>query len=80
MAREVENNGVKYSLESRTDELYGSGVDVFMLNEDGTRIEESIAFVPGKDETASLILAQQWLKNTFPEELPSKGKKKIRDI
>ena len=75
MSQELENNGVKYSLESRIDELYGSGVDVFMLNEDGSHIEESIAFVPGKDDTASLILAQQWLKNTFPEELPSKGKK-----
>ena len=76
MLQELENNGVKYTLESRVDSLYGSGVDVFMLNQDGSRIEESIAFIPGKDETASLILAQQWLKNTFPEEIPSKGKKK----
>ena len=39
MSQELENNGVKYSLESRIDELYGSGVDVFMLNEDGSRFE-----------------------------------------
>ena len=70
MSQELENNGVKYSLESRIDELYGSGVDVFMLNEDGSRVEESIAFVPGKDDTASLILAQQWLKNTFQQVCP----------
>ena len=76
MSQEIENNGVKYTLETRIDGLYGSGVDVFMLNEDGTRIKGSIAFVPGKDETARLILAQQWLKNTFHEELSSKGKKK----
>ena len=72
---QLTNNGVKYNLEAREHDLYGFGVDVFMLEQVGDQPKEPIAFVPGKDENAATILTQQWLKIAFPAELP-KGKKK----
>ncbi len=72
---QVTNNGVNYNLEAREHDLYGFGVDVFMLEPDGAQPKEPIAFIPGKDEHAARIMTQQWLKIAFPAELP-KGKKK----
>lgn len=72
---QLTNNGVTYALETREHDLYGFGVDVFMLDRDGARPREPIAFIPGKDENAAAILTRQWLKIAFPAELP-KGKQK----
>ena len=72
---QVTNNGVKYHLEAREHDLYGFGVDVFMLDTDGDQPREPIAFIPGKDENAATVLTRQWLKIAFPAELP-KGKRK----
>lgn len=77
MALELENNGVKYVLEPRDHDLYGHGVDIFMLNVEGAKEpDEPIAFIPGEDDNAAQQLTQQWLKIAFPLELPTKGKKK----
>ena len=72
---QLTNNGVKYNLETREHDLYGFGVDVFMLEQVGDQPREPIAFIQGKNENAATILTQQWLKIAFPAELP-KGKKK----
>lgn len=72
---QVENNGVKYNLEPREHELYGYGVDVYMIEKSGGAQEEAIAFIPGRDVDSALLLTQQWLKVAFPEEMPGKKKK-----
>jgi len=72
---ELMHNGVKYLLEPRRHDLYGFGGDLYMTDGDGSRPKEPIAFIPGKDENAAALLAQQWLKIAFPLEAP-KGKKK----
>ncbi|MEK6711728.1 MAG: hypothetical protein AABZ64_14230 [Nitrospinota bacterium] len=72
---ELTHNGVKYFMEARQDDLYGMGGDLFMAEPDGSRPQEPIAFIPGKDEGTAALLAQQWLKVAFPAEAP-KGKKK----
>ncbi len=71
---EVSHNEVKYQLETRDHDLYGYGVDVFMMDSDGTRPRDPIAFVPGQDEKSALAQTRQWLKIAFPAEF--KGKKK----
>jgi len=73
---QLTHNGINYNLEARQHDLYGFGVDVYMLEKDGGKPKEPIAFIPGKDENAALLLTQQWLKIAFPAELPGKGKKK----
>lgn len=72
---QLTNNGVTYNLQTRDHDLYGFGVDVFMLDREGAQPKDPIAFIPGKDENAATILTRQWLKIAFPAELP-KGKKK----
>ncbi|MBI2177411.1 MAG: hypothetical protein HYU38_03555 [Candidatus Tectomicrobia bacterium] len=66
---------MKYLLEPRQHDLYGMGGDLYLAEGDGSRPKEPIAFIPGKDENAAALLAQQWLKVAFPAEAP-KGKKK----
>ncbi len=72
---EVSHNEVQYQLETREHNLYGFGVDVFMLEKDGGRPREPIAFIPGMDESAATAQTEQWLKITFPAELQGKKKK-----
>ncbi len=71
---EVSHNDVKYEMEPRDHDLYGFGVDVYMMEKDGRRPKEPIAFIPGRDESAAAMLTEQWLKAVFPAEL--QGKKK----
>ena len=71
----VSHNEVKYQLETREHDLYGFGVDVFMLEKDGGRPKEPIAFIPGSDESAATAKTAQWLKIAFPVELQGKKKK-----
>ena len=73
---ELSHNGVQYHLEERDSELYGFGVDVFMLEKDGARPKEPIAFIPGRDLDSASMLTQQWLKLAFPKEMPGKRKGK----
>ncbi|MFC1491142.1 hypothetical protein ACFLQ0_00940 [Nitrospinota bacterium] len=72
--QEVSHNEVKYQLETRDHDLYGFGVDVFMMETDGSRPKEPIAFIPGRDENSAVVQTQQWLKIAFPAE--PQGKKK----
>ena len=71
---EVSHNDVKYEMGPRDHDLYGFGVDVYMMEKDGSRPKEPIAFTPGRDEGAAAMLTEQWLKAVFPAEL--QGKKK----
>ncbi|MDA0999997.1 MAG: hypothetical protein O2807_05700 [bacterium] len=71
---QVENNSVKYNLNPREHELYGYGVDVYMIEKSGQAQEEPIAFIPGRDADSALLLTRQWLKVAFPAE--ASGKKK----
>ena len=72
---DVSHNEVKYELEARDHDLYGSGVDVYMLEEDGSRPRSPIAFITGRDENAAVAKTEQWLKLVFPAELQGKKKK-----
>lgn len=72
---EVSHNDVKYALELRDHDLYGFGVDVYMMEKDGGRPKSPIAFIPGRDENAATTLTEQWLKLAFPAELQGKKKK-----
>ena len=71
---QMSHNGVNYNLEARDHDLYGYGVDVFMLETDGSQPKDAIAFIPGRDETSATLLTQQWLKLAFPAEMPGKKK------
>ncbi len=72
---ELSHNEVKYQLEAKEHDLYGFGVDVYMLEGDGSRPKESIAFIPGRDESAATAQTEQWLKIAFPAEMQGKKKK-----
>lgn len=72
---ELSHNEVKYQLEAKEHDLYGFGVDVYMLESDGSRPKESIAFIPGRDESAAAVQTEQWLKIAFPAEVQGKKKK-----
>lgn len=71
---ELSHNEVKYQIETKEHDLYGFGVDVYMLEDDGSRPKEPIAFIPGRDESAATAQTEQWLKIAFPAEV--QGKKK----
>jgi hypothetical protein len=72
---ELSHNEVKYQLEAKEHDLYGFGVDVYMLEGDGSRHKASIAFIPGRDESAATVQTEQWLKIAFPAEMQGKKKK-----
>lgn len=72
---ELSHNEVKYQLEAKEHDLYGFGVDVYMLESGASRPKEPIAFIPGRDENAAVAQTEQWLKIAFPAELQGKKKK-----
>ncbi len=72
---ELSHNEVRYHLESREHDLYGFGMDVFMLEKDGSQPKEPMAFIPGRDEGAAVAQTEQWLKLAFPAEFQGKKKK-----
>jgi hypothetical protein len=72
---EVSHNEVRYELEARDHDLYGFGVDVYMVDQDGFRPKEPIAFIPGRDESAAAVQTEQWLNLVFPAEFQGKKKK-----
>jgi hypothetical protein len=46
-----------------------------MMEQDGSRPKEPIAFIPGRDQNAATMLTEQWLKIAFPAEAQAKKKK-----